>query len=309
MFNELRNRELKISEIFSLSAKIFRGNLIPILFITVLIFFPISIILNIITNQIEQSINVLHGAMAINSKGFLLTNEIKRLGIYMLVMEIILVFLEPLGVIAVAKGTEKRICGEEVHYGEMILHALGNGPSIILVGILHTLFIGVASFLFFPAIYLWIIWCFYLYAIGLRDKTGLDALRYSHSLVRGRWWYTFGIFALLIVLEFICSYGIGTICMAGTGIFFLDTLSSVLSYIVRAFVIIFITILFINRSYLVEKDNENGNGNGPINREVRIKNPWDNWENLGEENTDLKQDRFEEQSSLSKDDPNHEDRL
>jgi len=52
-----------------------------------------------------------------------------------------------------------------------------------------------------------------------------------------------------------------------------------------------------------------GNGNGPIDREVRIKNPWDNWENPGEEKADLKQDRLEEQSTLSKDDPNHEDRL
>ncbi len=301
MLNELRNKELRMVEMFSFSAKIFRENLVPILFITILVFFPISIVLNIVTTQIDQSLSVLHGATVVNGTGLMMKNEITKLIIYLLVMMILFVFLEPLGIISVAKGAEKRICGEDVHYGEIILYALSKGPSIILTGILYTFFVGLASILFFPAIYLGIIWGFYVYAIGLRDKSGLDALRYSRNLVRGRWWLTFGIFLVLGLLTSAFTYGIDVICMAGSGMFFMDVLSSVLVYIIQAFVMTFMTVWFINREYLIENDGFNGCMQAVC--KGRSESPWKDWNDEEKKNFfDLEQDGLNEKEKPKQDD-------
>jgi hypothetical protein len=61
------------------------------------------------------------------------------------------------------------------------------GVILLIVGIMLGLIL-----LIIPGIYLSFIWNFTIYAITLEECSAIEGLKYSQSLVKGRWWPVFG---------------------------------------------------------------------------------------------------------------------
>jgi hypothetical protein len=71
--------------------------------------------------------------------------------------------------------------------------ALGRVGTMIPTSIV--IFIGVffaSLLLLIPGIYLGIVWAFAMYAVVLENCSVFESLKYSQSLVKGRWWPVFG---------------------------------------------------------------------------------------------------------------------
>jgi hypothetical protein len=82
---------------------------------------------------------------------------------------------------------------QTIDLGGAASQALGKIGTIILSSIV--LFLGVflaTLLLIIPGIYLGIVWSFSLYAVVLENCSVFESLKYSKSLVKGRWWPVFG---------------------------------------------------------------------------------------------------------------------
>lgn len=156
-------------------------------------------------------------------------------------------FLQPVGMIAIAKIVKQYIDGREVSMSGALSEAFSLMPAIIVAGIIYGVLIFLGSMVIVPGIYFSIAWGFYLYCIGLSGKKGWDALKYSKSLVKGKWWRTFAYFWLLCAISILWNSVFELIySFAPTGII-TDLLYHFLCYFSAAFVAVGETLLFINR--------------------------------------------------------------
>lgn len=250
MLESIRNRELNVGEMFSYSFELFKKNIKPILFIMILVFFPISIILSIVHIQTQPLAEIL-GLSVFTPNYEDYAPIMKELWLYYGITLLLNIAVEPLGIIAIAVVTKERVYGQEIHYKEALLHAISKGGTIILVGIVCMIGVGAGTLLLvIPGIFLGNLWCFYLYAIGIRNKEKLDSLNYSMDLVRGKWWFTFWITIILSVIVNVGSYCISAILSAGSDYFFVQVLSYMGMYFFYAYTIVFMSVYFLNRDLL-----------------------------------------------------------
>jgi hypothetical protein len=130
------------------------------------------------------------------------------------------------------------------------------------IGLVTTIIFGIFMFflslpLFIPAIILAIYWTFFMNAIILRNRWGIDALRYSFNVVRGRWWRVLGysiVFGLIGGFAAMVPSQIGQLFMK---IPMLYGLFLLIGYILQSFSMIAGTVFFLNlestSKYLVRK--------------------------------------------------------
>ena len=98
-----------------------------------------------------------------------------------------------------------------------------------------------------------IIWCigysFTIEAVALRGLAGQEALKYSKNLVRGQWWYVFGVILVVNMIGLMVGGGVGlglgflphfqVISMA------VDTICDLIS----ALFLVMTTVFFLNLDY------------------------------------------------------------
>ncbi len=92
---------------------------------------------------------------------------------------------------------------QTIDLGGAASQALGRIGTMIPTSIV--IFIGVffaSLLLLIPGIYLGIVWAFAIYAVVLENCSVFESLKYSQSLVKGRWWPVFGsmLAGILIIL-------------------------------------------------------------------------------------------------------------
>lgn len=250
MFNEIRNKELDIGELFSFAFHLFRENLFPIAMITIFLYVPIGILMNIVGNSIQQTASSIFMMNPVSDVEFVV--GAKNLYIYYLIFILILVFIIPIPVIAISKVIQYRIEGKNIKYSQAILQSLEKGPSIVFTGIIFVVLMALSFMAFFiPAIYFGYCWIFYVYSIGLSDKNGLNALKHSRVLVKGRWIQTFGTCILLSLLMFALNYIISSFFFTESRVFIVDTIAIVFYYFIQSYKTVFMTIWFINRNSMI----------------------------------------------------------
>lgn len=168
-----------------------------------IVFLPISILESIINGRMLNAYTVFQ---QIAQAGVSLSNEadffqaayqvLFHSGLTLLVG----LFLQPVGTIAIAKVVKQFVTKQEISFGTALGEAFSLMPTIVFSGVIYGVLIFLTSLIIVPGIYLSVAWVFYVYAIGLSDKKGMEPMRYSKALVKGKWWRTFGYLLLLAVI-------------------------------------------------------------------------------------------------------------
>lgn len=250
MRNEIYNREWRWIEQLSAAFHVFSANISSVIKVMAIIFLPISLLQVIIGDRMMSAYTVFQqftqmDIAAINQSELLTTAYHVLLNYGLLLM--VTLFLEPVGIIAIAKVVKQYIDGKEVSMGQVLSEAFSLMPTIIVTGIIYGVLVFLGSIVIVPGVYFSIAWGFYLFCIGLSGKKGWAALKYSKELVKGKWWRTFAYLWLLSIVAMLWNSVFQLIYVfvpAGTAS---DILYQFLCYFSLAFVTVGETLLFINR--------------------------------------------------------------
>lgn len=248
MREDMFQRELSWIELLSRAFQIFAANRPAILMVLCVVFLPLSLVQSVILDR------MMLGADALNA--FLEAGNMAQADVMRLVMQTILhellyfavvLFLEPVGTIAVAKLTKQYLLKEELSAKRAMAEAIQLQPSIIVAGLIYGVLGVLASILIIPGIYLAIAWCLYLYAIGLSACGGWEALCRSRALVKGRWWKTCGYYIALIAVVYLWNTVFQLVYLLGGQTAVTNALYHFLCYFSDAFLATGMALLFINR--------------------------------------------------------------
>lgn len=251
MLEAINNKELKVTDILSIATKLFFDNFSMVMVVVAFLFFPISILNAMITDRLNIGVQLLD---SLNTTGAILENMPAFKGAalnffenYLLLIALYL-FLEPIGVISIAKIAKKSVCGEPIHMQEIIGEAMDCLWSVIITAIPYFILVFIACIFFvIPGVYLGVIWTFYVYAIGLRQKRGWKALEYSAKLTKGRFWKTVLMILTIFLIALSWDWIFGTVKLILPRHIATDILSYTLSYIVACFASMTLAVLFMNR--------------------------------------------------------------
>lgn len=250
MRNEIYNREWRWMEQLSAAFHVFSANISSVIKVMAIIFLPISLLEVIIGDRMLSAYTVFQqftqmDIAAINQTELLTTAYHVLLNYGLLMM--VALFLEPVGIITIAKVVKQYIDGKEVSMGQALSEAFSLMPTIIVTGIIYGVLVFLGSIVIVPGVYFSIAWGFYLFCIGLSDKKGWDALNYSKGLVKGKWWRTFAYFWVLSAIAMLWNSVFQLIYSFAPEGITSDLLYHFLCYFSAAFVAVGETLLFINR--------------------------------------------------------------
>lgn len=253
------SRELSFSEMFPLAFSVYRANFKKILWINLIVFFPISIVMSVIWSNISSIASTINfNAVITNSElmqNFILSPEYSTILTYQTISNIIQLFVSPIGIMAIAIAVDKYINKEDIAPVRAVLESFSNGATLIIATLIFSIGIICGSILFvIPGLILGVKWYFYIYSIPLSRCKSFESLKYSSSLVKGRFWRVVGTAILIAIINFAFNNLIDTILSVG-GVFALSVLSGVLQSLVTSVVYTFITIWFLNIRHIVYPEN------------------------------------------------------
>ncbi|MFZ5353102.1 MAG: hypothetical protein ACOZCL_10325 [Bacillota bacterium] len=234
MDNLIREMELSVEELGTRSWKIYSSNLKIILLIVVTVFLPINALIEVINNMLTTQ----------TYSEFVAKNTANLLSLIQNLLSV-------LATLALAYLTEQQILDKETDYAEVFSKALGRWLSgigtFLLSGIIVLL---MALLLIIPGIIWGVYYAFALFAVILRKEGGMDALGYSKSLVKNRWWKVFGILLLSSVVQIVLGASIGFITNFLPVSFVLNIIINTTLDFLGAFFTIFAVVFFLNLDYL-----------------------------------------------------------
>ncbi|MBP0009943.1 hypothetical protein [Roseofilum sp. Belize Diploria] len=161
--------------------------------------------------------------------------------------------------LAVPNVVERSIRGQSVEMMTVLENAAPKFFIAFVVSIAVSMLVALGLIvLIVPGIWLSIRYSFTYYAIALRD-CGFDAMGYSQSLVKGRWWAAFGRFVLLglsvfipiLLLTFAAGIISGFLGMVGLTIAALAVLYLAIGIIGYYFATVSV-IMFLNFDYTAQ---------------------------------------------------------
>ena len=248
MREDIFQRELSWIELLSKAFQVFAANRPAILMVLCVVFLPLSLVQSVILDR------MMLGADALNT--FLEAGNMAQADVMRLVMQTVLhellyfavvIFLEPVGTIAVAKLTKQYLLKEELSAKRAMAEAIQLQPSIITAGLIYGVLVILGSMLIIPGVYLAIAWCLYLYAIGLCEDGGWKALCHSRKLVKGRWWKTCLYYLMLASVIYLWNMVFQVVYLFGGQTAVTNALYHFLCYFSDAFLATGMALLFINR--------------------------------------------------------------
>lgn len=250
MRNELYNREWRWIELLSAAFHVFSASIGAVMKIMAVIFLPISLLGVLIGDRMMSAYGVFQqftqmDISAINQAELFTTVYHIMLNYGLMLM--VTLFLEPVGIIAVAKIVKQSVDGKKISMGGALAEAFSLMPTIIVTGMIYGVLIFLGSMVIVPGIYFSIAWGLYLFGIGLSGKKGWDALKYSKALVKGKWWRTFAYLWLLSIVTMLWNSVFQLIYVFLPEGFASDVLYQFLCYFSAAFVAVGETLLFLNR--------------------------------------------------------------
>lgn len=238
---KLQNSLLDVGEYLSLGWSEFAKNLQTFLIFTLLINLPIALVGLFLASSEEPS-NVSNASVGI-----------------IILFVLISVVLGMLAVLAVPQVIERSIRGQTLDATIALQNAVPKLFIALVVGIIASILVGVGLILLLiPGIWLGTLLSFTYYAIAVRN-CGFNALDYSRSLIKGRWWAVFGrnlLLGLCFVLLFILlALAIGIISsiisLAGLAIvgIVVQLVSSLIFSLISYYSGAVYTVMFLNFDY------------------------------------------------------------
>ncbi|MFV0313628.1 MAG: hypothetical protein ACK5I7_00850 [Anaerotignum sp.] len=255
MLDIINKKELGFMEILSIAMHLFIKNIKPIAIVVCVLFLPISIVTTMLVERVHSGsvilLNMMQSGMT-DENLLAYENEYIRLLINTTLSFAVTIFLEPIGVIAIAKIGKSYLCGKAMNVKDAIGEGMNCLFGVILTGILFSVCVIFGTFLFIiPGLYLSIVWGFYIYVVGLNGVKGWNAVKYSTQLTKNRFWKTLAFFWGLAFIVFGWSWTIGVLFSLGYDHSIVSILSTMISYFFACFAYFAITVLFMNREAIL----------------------------------------------------------
>lgn len=254
----IQEKELKIGQMIAMSKQIFAANLKTIVFILLIIFFPISLMSGLIDYQVYEMGVFIDFNAIMNDPGlfqeFVLSPVYGKLMVYNLLDYLLQIFCAPLGIMSIAWMTKCVVEEEQITYKNAIVKASERIPTMLLASFLCLLLItGGCLLLIIPGILLSFWFYFFEYAIILKGDTAFGSLMRSAGVFSGSFFKVVGVLIVFSILQFCINYGINFLFVLGTDSFAINILVKMLSFFFGIFFYIASTILFLNRCYTLER--------------------------------------------------------
>ncbi len=212
-------KEYSIGEILSEAWQRFTGNFWPILLIALLFYVPIEII-SLVLAQNGMALKIIKLAEG-------------------------LISIVP--VLAIAYLISSRRENRAVDFGEALNKAFSRWSAAIGTNILlNILLIGLFLLLVVPGIIYSVYWMFASYAVILRNKSGKDALDYSKSIVKGRWWTVAWYNFVITILTILIAIPVGIFYAFLPDHYLVTIAMNITIDIIISFLIVASTIFFLN---------------------------------------------------------------
>lgn len=256
MRNELYNREFRWIELISGAFHVFSANFGAILKVLLIVFLPICLVESVIVERVLSATVVLQEfsdtAVVTDSDMMQVLNIAKHLLVNYGLLFAVTLFLQPVGIIAIAKMVKQYIDGGEVSAGKAMMDAFGKMPAILITGLVFGVLVLLLSIPIIPGIYFGIAWGLYYYVICFEDKSGWEALRGSKKLVQGKWWRTFGVLWIISAIAMLWNSIFGFTCSLLGDTTAANLLYDFLCYISVAFGAVAETMLYLNRKAMAD---------------------------------------------------------
>ncbi len=256
MRNELYNRELRWIELISAALQVFSANFGAILRVLLIVFLPICLVESVIVDRVVSATVVLQEFSAAANVSAGDVDQVVAIAKHLLVnyglLFAVTLFLQPVGIIAIAKMVKQYIDGEEVAAGKAMMDAFGKMPAILITGLIFGVLVVLLSIPIIPGIYFGIAWGLYYYVIGFEDKSGWEALCGSKKLVQGKWWRTFAVLWLLSSISMLWNTIFQLTCSLLGDTTAANMLYDFLCYISVAFMAVGETMLYLNRKAMAD---------------------------------------------------------
>lgn len=192
MLDRITKSELSVDDLLEIAWKIFWQNQKEILKIWATFAVAIGIFSRFIFETIQQTV-VQKGDIS----PFLWT---------FFAMSILIGFLSLLFVISLTFLTNSFVKSSPMTYGDTLRRSFTKLWSVLWTSVLLSILLIFLGFAFIIPLFIFAVyWGFSVYAVILRDVSGLSALRYSKKIVEGRWWKTFGMFFLIGIVGFVAQ--------------------------------------------------------------------------------------------------------
>lgn len=253
MREEMYSREFKWTELIYNAFGVFVETMKEMWKVLVAVFLPISILQGVLIGRLQNTLLFIQN-VANSASSSDVQIQMRQVMPHFLVQEVlslaIMLFLVPVGTIAVAKLVKGHVDGVPLSAKDAVSEALALEPTVIVVNLIILVLTFLGSLLIIPGIYLGIAWSLAIYCVGLGGEKGWSALRRSKELVKGRWWRTLGYLLILGIITVLCESVIVVpleIIREGSVKAILECF---LQYFISVFQIIGVTLMYMNREAL-----------------------------------------------------------
>ncbi|MCI8341863.1 MAG: hypothetical protein HFE62_01400 [Firmicutes bacterium] len=251
---EIKKREFNIFEIFSIARTLYRSCIKQILTISIVIGLPVNILLANVTSSMAsflENYKDYFDVMSVKQIEMILEERVfERMGLYYILLIIIQAMLFPLITMAVARVCEDLLYGKITNPFDAMKESFACGAVLILASFIHELLIW-SGMLFFiiPAMIIYVILYFYVYAIVLDKKGVISSLKFSIDLVSGMFIKTAGAVIIIFVLDYSLEFTINLLFALINFNYNLtiEILSGVVRTMAGSFFVVATTIYYINR--------------------------------------------------------------
>jgi hypothetical protein len=209
-----RLRPLSLGEILDVSIKIFIAHWRTLLKAVLVVVVPVQVIGTIINADYTIDSPDLGGPSATPEESL---DELNQYLGGLAIATFLQVCAVLLATAACFRAIAQAYLGEETDWRSSLRFALRLTPSLLLITLLYVFGVVLGTLLFIaPGVWLYTAWAFAMPALLVEGKRGRKALGRSFTLVKGRWWRTFGIILVGFILAGIVSTVVQGAFLLGT---------------------------------------------------------------------------------------------
>lgn len=252
MIDDIKSRKnLSAAEALVYGYTIFKANIVQIMYIVLIIYFPLNLIsgyISLLLSSLEAGINLEEVLSSYDAMlRFAASSQYMAIARNSLIKLVLDLFLAPFGIMAVMHIVKSYCEQKETGYMEALKVSFSYGTRFLWIRFIYCILIGILNSLaIIPGVIFAVFWYFNIQALALDGKKGRQAFSYSRELVGGRWFKT-----LLMLISFKgISYGIGYLLSFflswGTNTYFVIVLIGVLLSIVSTVFISAETVVYLN---------------------------------------------------------------
>ncbi len=249
IIDEIRNKKiLPAGEAVRYGFSAIKKNLMAVMYILLIIYFPINILsgyISLAAENIQVSVDITEVLTSTEMmESFVTSPEYIRLAMYNFMSLIIETALSPFGAMAVIYIVKNSFEEKETSFKEALSVSFSNGWRFICSMVIYSVCVSLLSILgIIPGVFLGVAWHFYLQAIVLDDCRGISSLGFSRRLVKGRWWKTFWYIVVFYCMNYVASYLIEMIFALGQ--------TSYMSVVIMGLILSFLEMIFVSAKTVV----------------------------------------------------------